>query len=87
MFVDDKNYKMVNYTEEGHIFHPGTITRTVKRDNETGEIYVLTEGDGFQFCAGEVGVWIGKTNHIVGSVVFKNVDLRFKEAFENITQD
>ena len=87
MFVDDKNYKMVNYTKEGHIFYPGKIVRTVKRDEDTGDIYVETEGIGFHFCSGEVGQLIAATNALVGPVVFKNVDLRLKKAFEELTSE
>ncbi len=84
LYIDNQNYKMVNYTKEGHLLYPGKITRTVHRDNETGEIYVLTQGEGFHFCRGELGSLVAKTNSILGSMVFKNTDLRFKKAFQSI---
>ncbi len=82
MHIDDTNYTIINYTKEGHYFHPGKITRTVIRDKDTGEIYIRTIGEGLHFCKGNLGVFSGKLNTMMGVILFKNVDLRLKDAFE-----
>ncbi|XMO86268.1 hypothetical protein AAFN75_15885 [Algibacter sp. AS12] len=86
MHIDDTNYTITNYTKEGHYFHPGKITRTVLRDQETGEVYVRTIGEGLHFCKGELGEFSGKLNTIMGVVLFKNLDIRLRKAFETLSE-
>jgi len=85
MHIDDTNYTIVNYTKEGHYFHPGKITRTVLRNSETGDIYLRTIGEGLHFCKGLQGAFSGRLNTIMGMSLFKNTDLRLKKAFDELT--
>ncbi len=84
MHIDDTNYTIINYTKEGHYFHPGKITRTVIRDPNTGEVYVRTVGEGEHFCKGELGELSGKLNTIMGTILFKNLDIRLRETFNDL---
>jgi len=84
MHIDDTNYTIINYTKPGHYFHPGKITRTVVRDPDTGEVYVRTVGEGEHFCKGELGELSGKLNTIMGTILFKNLDIRLRETFNNL---
>lgn len=88
MHIDETNYTITNYTVPGHYFHPGKITRTVYRDDQTGDIYVRTVGEGLHFCKGnpngsnprnDVGSFSGRLNTIMGMILFKNVDLRLRD--------
>lgn len=82
MHIDDNNYTITNYTLEGHYFHPGKIVRTVVRDDETGDIYIRTIGEGLHFCKGELGAFSANLNTLMGLILFKNVDLRLRDTLE-----
>ena len=73
--VNIRNHSIKNYTLEGHAFHPGTVTRTVYKD-ENGNIRVKTEGDG-----------IGKLRDInqeKGPGIFRELDERLRERMISI---
>lgn len=86
MHIDETNYTITNYTLEGHYFHPGKICRTVYRDDETGDIYVRTVGEGLHFCKGDLGIFSGNLNTIMGLILFKNVDLRLRNATRELSK-
>lgn len=121
VITDDENYKITNYTAEGHFLSPGKVTRMVVE--ECGKVKILTIGEGTQFCNGALqfnalgidrealkyifpygfiadviideyedeiaeklvhfGEMNAKGNLVAGAVLFKNIDLRLKKAFED----
>lgn len=81
IYPDDKNLTFTNYTQPGHFLYPGKVFRTVVE--ECGKVKIVTVGTGLSYCgdnlAGEINA-LG--NIIAGSILFKNIDLRLKKAFE-----
>ncbi|MEO6903939.1 MAG: hypothetical protein ABI315_12440 [Bacteroidia bacterium] len=100
-FADDKNLTITNYTQEGHILHPGKITRYVTE--ECGKVKVVTVGVGLNYCAEAqppsgltedqkkvylrkvmmLGKMNGNGNVVVGCILFKNIDIKLKQAFDS----
>jgi hypothetical protein len=124
IFADDKNLTITNYTEAGHILHPGKVVRYITE--ECGKVKVITVGSGLNYCAetqipsviteeqrvlfnlewgpvygninnivlsaGERKIFgavarlsakmNGNGNIVVGSILFKNIDLKLIKAFE-----
>lgn len=84
IFADDKNLTIVNYAIEGHILNPGKIHRSVIE--ECGKVKVITVGSGLNYCgkygSPRIGRMNGSINILIGSVLFKNVDIKLKHAFE-----
>lgn len=79
---DDKNLTITNYTQPGHMLYPGKIVRQVIE--ECGQIKVVTIGTGLSSCGDRVdGKINGNGNSISGALLFKNVDIRLKKAFES----
>jgi hypothetical protein len=78
---NDKKLTFTNYTQPGHFLYPGKVFRSVVE--ECGKVKIVTIGTGLSYC-GPIGT--GKNNAIgnivVGTVLFKNIDLRLKKAFE-----
>jgi hypothetical protein len=81
IFPDDKNLTFTNYTQPGHFLYPGKVFRYLVE--ECGKVKVVTIGTGLSYCgpilAGRMNA-IG--NVVVGSILFKNIDLRLKKTFE-----
>ena len=82
MFVYDKTYTIINFTQQGHALDPGMVARSVVEvDNK---IYVVTSGTGYHFCQGNV---IGnlyadlsrRLNLVEGCIIFKNADIALKK--------
>jgi hypothetical protein len=81
IYPDDKNLTFTNYTQPGHFLYPGKVFRTVVE--ECGKVKIVTVGTGLSYCGdGFIGGQNAIGNIIVGSILFKNVDLRLKKAFE-----
>lgn len=81
--VNEAEYKITNFTADGHFLYPGKVTRTVVE--ECGKVKVITDGVGTQYCgSNNIGDRNGKGNVIVGGILFKNIDLRLKKAFEDL---
>lgn len=81
--VNEAEYTITNYTARGHLLYPGTIKRTVVE--ECGTVKVITDGVGINYCGNnDTGRANGKGNVIVGGILFKNIDLRLKKAFEDL---
>lgn len=66
--------KLVNETLDGHIFHPGTVTRTVVVDPQ-GDVRITTIGEG-------TGPF-PRLNEIGGPYVFRGVDAQIRRRFGN----
>jgi hypothetical protein len=80
IYPDDKNLTITNYTAPGHFLHPGKVERRVIE--ECGKVKIVTKGTGRQYCGNNpVGYLLGKTNIVVGSILFKNIDERLKRTF------
>ena len=78
---------ITNYTLPGHFLYPGKVFRTVVE--ECGQVKVITYGSGLSSCGPGGGLLLpspglmnANGNTIVGSILFKNIDLRLKQAFE-----
>jgi hypothetical protein len=90
LWIDDKNFSMTNYTNKGHFLHPGYVKRKIIIKDD-GKIYVTTEGKGYHFCntpdgdvlSGLMSEAAKGINVIVGSIMFKNIDINLKNAFTN----
>lgn len=81
-FPDDNKYQITNYTAKSHILSPGKVQRSVVE--ECGIVKVITYGVGTQYCGDNLpGAMMAAGNMLMGSVMFKNIDLRLKYAFEN----
>jgi hypothetical protein len=81
IFPDDKNMTFTNYTQPGHFLYPGKVFRSVVE--ECGKVKIVTVGTGLSYCGdGDIGEQNAVGNIIVGSILFKNIDLRLKKAFE-----
>lgn len=93
VFPDDKNLTITNYTREGHFLHPGKVERRVVE--ECGQVKVVTTGTGLNYCveidkndpdiefaAIQQGKMNGNGNIVIGSILFKNIDIRLKEKFK-----
>lgn len=57
-------YQHKNITDEGHIFHPGSITRATRLQGN--QVFIKTIGEGFGACP--------RTNEISGQQIFNTVD-------------
>jgi hypothetical protein len=66
--VDPETHTVSNITEEGHVFDPGEVTRTVYIDNGYVKIGTLGEGTGDYPLL----------NQVVGASVFKTIDNEIK---------
>ncbi len=78
---DNKNLTITNYTQPGHILYPGKVVRTIVE--ECGKVKIVTLGVGLNYCGNNfAGKMNAIGNIITGSIVFKNIDLRLKKAFE-----
>jgi hypothetical protein len=90
LWIDDKDFSMTNYTNKGHFLHPGYVKRKIIVKDD-GKVYVVTEGKGYHFCntpdGDKLSALMSKTakgiNVIVGSIMFKNIDINLKNAFTN----
>ncbi len=93
VFPDDKNLTITNYTNEGHFLHPGKVERRVVE--ECGQVKVITTGSGLNYCAElsvnrplfdtpalRQGMMNGKGNIVIGSILFKNIDIRLQHKFK-----
>jgi hypothetical protein len=81
IYPDDKHLTLTNYTQPGHFLYPGKVFRSVVE--ECGKVKVVTVGSGLSYCGdGTPGRINAIGNIIVGSILFKNIDLRLKKAFE-----
>jgi hypothetical protein len=77
---EDYKHTITNYTNKGHMLFPGFVERKITSEN--GKIYVVTKGEGYHFCDGPIIGYISKQmNIIAGSIMFKNVDINFKNKF------
>lgn len=72
--INAQDFSIVNYTHEGHIFHPGKVTRRVVSSD--GWIVVITEGEGF-------GNWAWVNERVGPDEIFKEADERLAEAVKN----
>ncbi len=78
--IDATKQTLTNYTLKGHWLFPGKIVRTVVED-ECGVVKIITRGIGLHHCGDtDLGKFNARTNIILGSVLFKNADLRLKKA-------
>jgi hypothetical protein len=60
--------------------YPGKVFRSVVE--ECGKVKIVTIGTGLSYCGdGKPGEINAIGNIIVGSILFKNIDLRLKKAF------
>ena len=79
--ADDKNLTFTNYTQPGHLLHPGKVFRSVIE--ECGKVKIVTLGTGLNYCGSNLfGRMNGNGNVIAGSILFKNIDLKLKNVFE-----
>lgn len=84
IFPDDKNLTITNYTQPGHFLSPGKVFRYLVE--ECGQVKMITIGTGLSYCgSGTPGRINAIGNIIVGSILFKNIDLRLKRTFEKTT--
>ncbi|MCS3799087.1 hypothetical protein [Niastella sp. OAS944] len=81
IYPNDKDLTFTNYTQPGHFLSPGKVFRSVVE--ECGKVKIVTVGTGLSYC-GSVGTGENNAigNIIVGSILFKNIDLRLKKTFE-----
>ncbi|WMJ72380.1 hypothetical protein RCC89_04275 [Cytophagaceae bacterium ABcell3] len=80
-FPDDHNYSITNFTANGHFLYPGKVVRKVV--NECGKVKVISRGVGVQYCGdSRTGQINANGNVVIGSILFKNIDLRLIKAFE-----
>jgi len=78
---NDKKLTFTNYTRPGHFLYPGKVFRSVIE--ECGKVKIVTVGTGTSYCGdGFNGKNNALGNIIVGGILFKNIDLRLKKAFE-----
>jgi hypothetical protein len=78
---NDKNLTFTNYTQPGHFLYPGKVFRSVVE--ECGKVKIVTIGTGLSYCGdGFNGKNNAIGNIIVGSILFRNIDLRLKKTFE-----
>lgn len=81
IFPDDRNLTFTNYTQPGHFLYPGKVFRYLVE--ECGKVKIVTLGTGASYCG---PTFVGRMNAIgnvvVGSILFKNIDLRLKKTFE-----
>lgn len=81
LFADDRNMTITNYTAPGHFLYPGKVVRSVVE--ECGQVKIVTIGTGLSSCGSNTqGKLNANGNTILGSILFKNIDLRLKKAFE-----
>lgn len=81
IFPDDKNLTITNYTKPGHFLAPGKVFRYLVE--ECGKVKIVTIGTGLSYCgATTTGRMNAVGNIVVGSILFKNIDLRLKKKFE-----
>ena len=81
LFADDRNMVITNYTAPGHFLFPGKVVRSVVE--ECGQVKIVTIGTGLSSCGpNQAGENNANGNTIQGSILFKNIDLRLKQAFE-----
>ncbi|HUP10828.1 MAG TPA: hypothetical protein VM187_01405 [Niastella sp.] len=80
IYPNDKDLTLTNYTQPGHFLYPGKVFRSVVE--ECGKVKIVTVGSGLSYCGdGKPGEINAIGNIIVGSILFKNIDLRLKKAF------
>jgi len=78
MNYNDTLNQIINFTARGHWLYPGFIDRRVVED-ECGAIKVVTHGLGLHHCGDNFGGETNaKINVIIGSIIFKNSDLRLR---------
>ena len=67
--VDPENLSITNITTPGHVFHYGTVTRSVLVENNS--IYIRSVGDG-------VGKWAGFNEYLAGPATWlmKDTDIK-----------
>jgi hypothetical protein len=81
IYPNDKDLTLTNYTRPGHFLSPGKVFRSVVE--ECGKVKIVTVGTGLSYCgSGLPGGMNAIGNIIVGSILFKNIDLRLKKTFE-----
>jgi hypothetical protein len=81
IFPDDKNLTFTNYTQPGHFLYPGKVFRYLVE--ECGKVKVVTLGTGISYCGPNIaGRMNAIGNVVVGSILFKNIDLRLKKTFQ-----
>lgn len=80
--VDDDAKCITNYTLQGHILHPGKITRCVTSDDCGETVKVTTTGEGLHFCGDTtLGLIFSVLNVFVGEETFMNMDNRLISQF------
>jgi hypothetical protein len=81
IFPNDKELSITNYTKPGHLLSPGKVHRYLVE--ECGKVKVITIGTGLSYCGPSTyGRMNAIGNIIVGSILFKNIDLRLKKTFQ-----
>jgi hypothetical protein len=61
--IDFDNYSVTNHALPGHVFYPGSVTRSIVADPRTGDVQIVTVGEGtgdfmwFNLVAGPLVIW------------------------------
>lgn len=93
MLVDNDSFSVTNYTLPGHFLYPGKVIRSVVED--CGKIKIITLGVGYSWLHDypyydeggnpvDLGVIMGSLNTFFGKVLFRSIDNRVKNTFDNL---
>lgn len=97
MVIDEDNKSFINYTLKGHQLYPGKVTRKLVADCGSVKMVSVGVGSQYcdaelirmgvniaeyDFKLFDIGKLVSIGNEVVGTILFKNIDLRLIKAFE-----